>query len=129
MANKTSTSTRKARAPLLSILALAAVFVIAIGASAQESENSAEAHWIGTDCIFIAPTTARITGGGFTPGASLWLEVIDPLGAVYTTPVAVDAGGRIAVDVAVDQPGIHEARISDDSGEILAEDEVFVGVD
>jgi hypothetical protein len=105
-------------------------FTLIAGAGAQEvGEADPATPWIGANAIFLAPTTAEISGDGFLPGASLWLEVVDPLGGLFTTPVVADGTGRIAAVIAVDEPGVHVTRIRDGSGQLLAESEIFVGAD
>ena len=129
MAEKKRTSNKRI-APLAA--AMLVVIFVPVSVCAQEPEEGIAAEttgpWIDANSIYLAPTTARMVGGGYEPGVTLWLDVTDPLGGVYTTQVVTDAAGRIIADVAVDESGIHQARVRDGAGQVLSEGELFVGL-
>lgn len=120
---------RKIRSTFPAVLVLALLSVVVPGRAQDAGDPDSPARWIGANEIFIAPTTADLYGAGFTPGVVLWLDVTDPLGSVVTSQVAADDDGKLIAEIAVDQPGIYVARVRDGNGQVLAEGEVFVGVD
>lgn len=80
----------------------------------------ADGPWLSGASTIAIGEKATFSGGGFTPGQALTLQVTDAQGGVYTQPVVANAEGAVTYEAAPTVDGFYTLTVVDSSGNTLA---------
>lgn len=78
---------------------------VALLAAALFAGTASASSWLSTPSAVAKGEVTEVYGGGFAPGASVDIEIVDPAGTTTMTSVVADANGKLLLDVSLDLAG------------------------